>query len=644
MKTSGWTGRILRIDLSKRKATEESSSAYTPLFIGGRGVGVKLVFNEVGPETSPLDPGNRLVLSPGVLTGSSAPATARMKLTTVCPNGLLASSGIGGSVGFEIKQAGYDNVIIQGRLDEPFYLYINDDRIEFRDARHLWGKDTCQTEKAIKSAIGDPDVAVMSIGPAGENMVGFASIATGTFSTAGRGGFGAIMGSKNLKAIAVRGKRGIGIARMEEYLDLSLKLRNLIMAELFRETSVAEAASPRLNAAVSAKVREAVRLWTYGNWEGGVVDSDAEGYTVPPMELGKYVIGKVGCSGCPKYHYYLFDVPGVGIGAPKCNGLTSFGPGVWNSNQELVFEAATLCNRYGLDAVSTGNIVSFLMELSHRGIITEKDTDGVSMKRGDRKAILTTIEKIALQEGFGKLFLKGVLEAARAIGRGAEECAMQVKGIEMQQPSEFRAIHGMALANAVCTRDVHEAMPDIELRWFAGERERPSRLAQELYGNAEAIVCTGYQGKALLVWDYENRKIISDVLGICNRLFPWHIPSADIPARLLSLAIGADVSQDDLILVAQRVRTLERAQHVTRGIKRKDDTLPKRIFETSVPIGPYKGQRLDKVAFDKMVGEYYRLAGWDEDGIPVGETFHRLGLNEEWRTFQDRMSHTVPHA
>jgi aldehyde:ferredoxin oxidoreductase len=287
-----------------------------------------------------------------------------------------------------------------------------------------------------------------------------------------------------------------------------------------------------------------------------------------------------------------------------------------------------------LDFSSTGNIIGFLMDLYHRGIITEKDTDGIPMRRGDKDAVISTIHKIAQHEGFGKLFRDGVLQAAKTVGKGAEEYATHVKQLEMQA-YEYRAYKGVALAAAVASKDQLEALPVFEYgRYDPG---RPEEWAEELYGTKKAANPPSYEKKALSVWDFENRYAVMDMLGVCKFFLAILTPYLEIPAQLFSLATGVDTSEDELLRSAQRVRVLERAFDVMRGVRRKHDTLPKRMFEEAVPGGRFRGERLDKEKFDRMVDEYYALCGWDGDGIPTEETFNTFGLSSEWQAFQKKI-------
>lgn len=632
----GWAGRILRVDLSKKASSIEATDPYTP-FLSGRGINTKILFNEVDPKVSPLDPENRLVFGPGVLTGTPAPTASRVMVTTLCPHGILGSSGFGGFVGAEIRRAGYDNIIIQGKSDNPVYLYVHDDSVEIMDASKVWGKETLDTERLIRGEIGDPDVKVVCIGPAGEKLVSFACIRTGIQAAAGRGGTGTIMGSKNLKAIAVKGKRGIELAKLEEFL----KEANETSKMLLRHQKLQEQWIRMPPAAVDMNDSPNDRgLSTFGNWEDFNWDEiDARNFARGGYEFyNKYFVSRIGCSGCPIVRCYrICDDPEVGFGVAKCYALPMFTYRVWNRDWNVMNVAGHLCNNYGLDVLSTANIISFLMELYHRGIITEKDTDGIPMIRGDKNAIISTIHKIARQEGYGKLLKDGVLSAARKIGKGAEECAMHVKGLEMGL-NDYRGRKGTALAAAVLTKLGGGEYPRAENAWSSTKK-------------VQGTVYPGsYEEKALMVWESTKYSKVLDSIGMCKNFASWMaqdysergVRSLDIPAKLFSLATGVVTSSNDLLTAADRIHTLERAFDVMRGIRRKDDTLPKRIFEMAVPGGPLKGERLERAKFETMLDEYYALSGWDENGIPKEETFKKLGLSSEWQVFKKKMKKEAP--
>jgi len=623
----GWSGKMLRIDLSTMKSWVEDTEPYIPSFIGGKGLSVKIIYDELGPEIGPFDSENRICFSPGILSGTMAPAHSRMKITSVAPNGYLQNSGTGGYIPAEIKKAGYDNVIVQGKSEKPVYLYVNNENVEIRDATHIWGMDTQAAQRVIKEEIGDL-VKIACIGPAGENLVSISCIITGVGSVAGHGGLGAIMGAKNLKAIAFRGTGQVRIARPSEFLKLC-KETHLWM----RETPGMKAQSRE------GQGDKGLLEYSYQSGQGvlgNFEEKDASWDNIGDFGSGdefyaKYGSHQYGCYGCPVHHFHVFDIPGKCRGAVKCSGWYDFSGPVWVSDRKVIAQAFILCNSYGLDSASTGNAVSFLMELYHRGIISENDTDGIPMRRGDEKAIFAAIEKIAKQEGFGKLFRDGVWGAAKEIGKEAEECAVLVNK-QTLTIFEVRAFKSAALAATLGDGIVRFGGSVHELEW-GWDKERMEKEAQECYGSKEAAIPYSYEKKALSVWDNENRNTVIDMLGTCF----WVIQATtgtiklDIPVELLSLATGRDIGEEELLWAAQRVLTLERACKVRRG--RGRDRLPRRLFETAVPDGIFKGERLSEEKFEEMLDEYYSLRGWDENGVPKVETFMKFGLLSEWKIF-----------
>jgi aldehyde:ferredoxin oxidoreductase len=576
---------------------------------------------------APFDPENRIIFGPGVLTGTPVPTASRTTVTTLCPGGTMVSPNLGEYIGTEIRHAGYDNIIIQGKADKPVYLYLHDDIVEFRDAGNVWGKKIIETQQLIKKEIGNPDAAVACIGPAGENMVSFACVRSGIQATAGRGGAGAIMGSKNLKAIAVRGKHGIEIAKMTEFLESARETSQMLMSHPVLQTPVPKMSPLAMELNDSPNKRG---VSTFGNWE----DVDwgeigAENFV--PSEGGveyynKYYIARVGCNGCPISRCYrICDDPEAGIGAAKCTTQPLFTFRVWNRDWRVMQTAGHFCNDYGMDISSTGNVIAFLMELYHRGIITEKDTDGIPMKRGDKEAIISTIHKIARQEGIGRVFRDGVVAGAREISRGAEEYAMSVKGQELGL-HEFRGRRATTLVQVTSTKQGGGEYPHPETAWTIGTKRK------------EAVYPPSYEGKAEMVWKETNTYRMVDLLGVCKNYFSWAADRTMQPlAKLFSLATGVETSEEDLFFASQRLQVLERAFDVMHGIGRKDDVMPKRMYETVVSGGPFKGEKIEKDKFDSLLSEYYELCGWDDDGVPEKETFEKYDLESEWETFEGRL-------
>jgi len=626
-----WTDKILRVDLSNRKSWIEDTEPYKRQFIGGKGINVKIMYDEVGPEVGPFDPENLICLGPGALAGTLAPTHSRMKITSVSPNGFMNNSGLGGHLPAEIKLAGYDNVVIQGRASSPIYLFIKDDKVDFREAGHLLGLDTQETQRAIKSELSD-QVKVACIGPAGEKRVNSACIVAGPGSAAGRNGFGAIMGAKNLKAIAVRGTGQPTYQKQEEFSQACLETYHWLpdscgVTELQHKGGHGDK--------YSLDFFHDVWLLPLGNWvDYGTIadagtDPGAEAFYHEHAAKQQY-----GCRGCPVHHFHLFDLPGRAAGPTKCTQWESFSTMVWNKNRRLNVQANILCQLYGLDSTATCNAVAFLMDLYYQDIITEKDTDDVPMKRGDERAILTAIEKIGKQEGFGKLFNDGVLGAAREIGGDAEYCAMVVNAQELE-PFEYRAFKSWALAAATTDGSISHSIAYLDMNWVLS-REEAEKEAVKTYGSKKAAVPTEYDYKALIVHNQEIKTTAGDLIGACKWIWPWGIASLEVPAKLFSLACDLEMSEEDLKSAARRVLTLERAWRARKGLRRDD--MPGRLFEAPIPDGIFKGETLHRDGFDKMLGEYYQLHGWDEDGAPKEETFVEFDLAPELERFKAEMS------
>lgn len=634
----GWTGKILRIDLTEKKSVIEDGLSYTESFIGGRGINAKIIYDEIGKDVSPFDPENLICIGPGVLAGSPAPCSARSTITAMSPRGLLDSSGIGGFIGAEIKFAGYDHIIIQGKSDQPVYIYITNDAVDIKSANHLWGKDPWRTQQLIRQDLNDRDIQSLSIGQAGENLVHFACVLTGKLqSAAGRCGMGAIMGSKNLKAIAVRGKRGIAIAEPEKYLEACLNMHKFIRqsdAYISRRGCVTDKSYFKMYLQGGKFV---TGNWEDSNWLaegfGGLLEDPDKFWENEAQHLQPKGGQQPGCFGCPMYHETYFNIPAQhDIGRIKCVEWLLAGA-AWLKNRREVIEAAYLCDKYGLDVSSTGSCLSLLMELFQKGIISKEDTDGIPMKRGDISAVKYAIEKIAKQEGFGKFFRKGVVAGAQLIDRDADKYAMQIKGLELF-PVEIRIFKSIALLASVGKA---EQLSVIDY-YGADNAEAMQKLAEEAFGKKSIAIPNTYEDKAVLAVDSENRHCMGDILGICKTLIPWGpTQSFKTAAHLLSLATGQAYSQEDLSMAAKRTMLIERAFNAIKGIRRQDERPPQKLFKKSVADGKFKGEVLQTEQFEKMLSEYYQLRGCDQEGVPNKAIFEKVGLLSEWKVFNDRM-------
>jgi len=615
-------GTILRVDLSKDKISKEPTAPYAADFLGGRGINVKILYDGTPAGADPLDPASLLAFGAGPLCGTQVPG-GRVEVTAKSPEtGLLGTSNFGGFFGPELKYAGYDNIVITGKAEKPVYLWIYNDEVEIRDASHLWGKDTYATQYIIRSELG-PDFKIACIGPAGENLVHFATIQHELRHGAGRTGMGAVMGSKNLKAIAVRGTQGIVLADPGKFQDIAFEWQKEMRDHpVVREKQ--QYGVSRVQNAMHALANRA----------------PGEKVTVSPDEIYlKYRPKRSGCFGCLTQCHDLYPPEAQGGGAISC-ALYYGGSYVNNTKPELVLESALSSLRDGIDIVTAMKIIGWLMELYERGLITAKDTDGIPMERGNAQAAMGIFHKIVHREGIGNVLADGILPAAKRIGRSSEAYAYNVKGLpiyELDTPDEYISRKGEALAIAVSSRgdtmkarallglqdtsNVIEALHDKETadKYMAAYRERLKRVA----GSEKGIEHDEYVGKPELVIYSEDIIIIADCLSACKNCtrhlgYPF---TEEYQAALFSAGIGTETSADMLFDFARRVKNLERAYAIREGMTREMDSLPKEFMDQPVAEGEHKGSVLKSAEFEKMKDKYYALRGWDAaTGIPTRES------------------------
>jgi aldehyde:ferredoxin oxidoreductase len=620
----GWVGKILKINLTSQQAETESTEPYIDKYIGGRGIGVRLVYDHYVPGTDAFDPANPLIFSMGPLTGTAMPSSGRTDVTALSPmSNLRAKSNFGGYWGPEVKYAGFDHIVITGKSEKPCYLWIHDGKAEVRDATHIWGQDTFETQRTIQKELGDPEIKVVCIGPAGENLVRFACLITEVAGAAARTGMGAVMGSKNLKAIAVRGSGKVRVAKPDEMLNLSLDVNR----EIREHPACKELSNWGVVRFISMMYQ--LSFFPVGYFED-VHWEDIINNFGGPSYVERFQTKNVGCFACPVRCKNFLCVPEIGKGFTTCEPWSGFTGSVWNLDMDIFWEAITMANRLGLDSTEVSACIGLLMELNHEGIISEKDTDGIAMTRGGKEAILKTIEKVAFREGFGDILADGQKAFAEKIGKDAVEKLDIVKGLA-PHPYEFRAYHGSALMQAVGHRG--DPLPLrgslIEFEWHNAP-EWFQQVAKAQFGSEEAAIPSSYKGKALAGIISEHNERVADSLGICTwpyTLFIFH----DVTKawQFFQVVTGKDWDIERLLTTAERIRNLERMFDVRQGISRTDDCLPKKFFETPLSRGKYEGAILDRKEFEGMKDDYYKLRGWDiETGIPTREKLVELGLED----------------
>lgn len=624
----GWQGRILRVDLGSRRIQGEPLSERDRLqFIGGRGVNVRILFDETTQGVDAFDPANPLIFGSGPLTGTIAPGAGRFNVTGRSPLGFLGDTNAGGHWAPALKFAGYDHLVFTGCADSPVMLFIDDGKAELVDARELWGLDTWETQRRIRRTYKDHRIEVACIGPAGERRVRFASVRTGLKRSAARTGMGAVMGSKNLKAIAVRGSQGVKVARPAELMNAVRKCGHFVEAiALQRGFKAGDAAGTygflwwvhQKNSKLGVKHHQ---LANWDEWEK--LD--------PAIFHHKYRQKMLGCYSCPvqcmpRFRIDSGEMAGLYGEGPEFETVASFGSMCLNADLESILKAAELTNKLGLDCDSTGRTIGLAMELYEKGILTDRDI-GFPLRWGDSQAILHLVQAIADREGFGDVLAEGEVRAARQIGRGAEKYALHIKGLEFHE--SFRGSGaGHALGHSTSTRGSDHLRSS-----HHGEHALHPDDAQRFYGRADAADRTIYEHKEEQVIYNEYSSALADMLEVCKFFGHWSSPAcigADLFAEIFNAVTGADLSEQELMRAAERVYNVERAFIVREGVRRKDDYPPAREFDEPLPPGPWPrmpGMRLDRGEYDRLLSAYYRGHGWDlRDGIPLRPTLETLGL------------------
>ncbi|MGE5543199.1 MAG: aldehyde ferredoxin oxidoreductase family protein, partial [Bacillota bacterium] len=607
---TGYAGSILRIDLERKSWKVERLDREMAFgYIGGRGFNACRMFDEIPRGIDPLSPDNKLFLATGPLAGTLIPGS-RFNASAKSPQtGILGDSNAGGFFGPEMKFAGYDQIIIEGRCSELSYLVITPDGAQVRPAAHLAGLDVWETHDSIRRELGDPRVQVACAGPAAEAGVRFSGIFTNLARPAARTGMGLVMASKNLKAVAVRGTRPILVSDREAFLDV---LREIDKAIYSHEQYAPRCAmgTTRLLSGLNQLGCLATRHFRTGRFEMG---DEVSGERLAETWRTK---GKA-CFACTIPCSRFFEVkdgPFAGLRSegPEFEGLAGFSSRVGNGDIGVTLKAIDLCNKYGMDVISVSECISFTMECAEEGIISEKEADGLDLRWGNRDTILGLIQKIARREGFGDTLADGVRPAAARIGRGSERLAMHVKGLEVFQ-ADPRGLKAYALGFAVSSRggDHLRSEPSFE---FSEDREEAIRR----YGVPEAAFRLEYKGKGRVVKHYEEWSALADCLEVCkNTVVNMEVIPFDLAARLLKAATGLEFDAGDVQRACERVLNLEKCFNVREGLTRADDTLPARFL--TEPLGPECGPSSGSVVeLDPMLDEYYKSRGWDvRTGLPT---------------------------
>lgn len=606
----GYAGRILRIDLSSGAyKAEPLKEEIAKKYIGGIGLGMRLLTDNSKPGVNPLSPENPLVLATGPFSGTMAP-TGGNGHAFVSKSPLTGGVGEAKSHGFfgaELKRAGYDAVIFEGKSEKPVYVWIDDDNVQLMDAKHLWGKSPMETEDTIKEELGDYYIRVASIGPAGEKLSRVACIINDHTRAAGRTGMGAVMGSKNLKAIAVRGTKDVNVAKPEEFLEFVKMLHERMKGPA---TTKYRTLGTPLNVLVHNSLGALpTRNFTNATFEG------AEKVSGEYLNE-RFVARIIGCSSCAMRCEHIAVVPeGPYKGTTtrvEYEPLWAFGPHCGVDRLDAIIKAMDLCNYYGLDSLSAGNIVGFAMDCYEHGILTKKDTGGMDLSFGNAEAMVEILKQIGMREGLGDVLAEGVKGAAEKMGKGAEKYANHIKGLEMTG-YDIRGLKTAAVGYAVSFR--------------GADHNRHGAYGLDLKGTVDRFKFE--KGRSKMVIDIEDLYALIDSLIVCKFSRGVYYETFNDLANYYTLVTGIKVTPEEMRTAGERINNLGRLFNIREGLTRKDDHLPAKVMSTPVPDDTVsKGSYITQKELDFMLDDYYASRGWTEEGVPTLEKLKEIGLED----------------
>ncbi|MBI4284302.1 MAG: hypothetical protein HY670_00155 [Chloroflexi bacterium] len=639
MLNGGWAGTTLEVDLSTGKIERrELEPALAAGYLGGKGTNARLLWERVPPEVGAFSPENLFIIGAGVLTGTLVPGANRTCITYKSPvTGIHCYSSLGGFFGTELKRAGYDTVVITGKAPSPVYLWIEDDRVAIREAKHLWGKDTRETQEILHRELKTNSSQIMCIGLAGENKVFGASVEHAIGASASRGGSGAVMGDKNLKAVVVSGTRDVRIANPVRLFDLCQHIINRTektRKDVFEKTAYAVA-------------QFLLRIGAFGNWAATIPPELQAEINGSGDKLQKFIDrakGRdVGCANCVLRCRQSYPNADGSHSFFKCQSWNSLMTATQIIDGDFAVAAKNMCEKYGLDVSTMANLIGFATDLYQRGILTREDTDGLHLEPKNAELAFTLIDKIARREGFGDVLANGVYRAAKQIGRGAEEFAYTSKKLEKDVSMNVMQVPRMALITAmndkgdasrldnitysqVFPRSRAEKEAYLKEGWFG----YPPEFEKYLLADFEPAAAKDYEWLGQFAAYDLAQYSLADSLGICwYWLQFWRYPAINsraLLADLVATTTGMDIDEAGATEIARRIVNLVRGYNVREGLRRKDDKVPEFAFtRPPPPARPYP--ILDRALFNKWLDRYYEIEGWTSDGIPTGETLDSLGLD-----------------
>jgi len=606
-----YKGKIAQIDLrTERICIEELKEEVARKYLGGKGLGAYLLYRSLNPHTDPYDPNNKLIFITGPLTGTTFPAVSRSAVITRSPmTGTFLDSYCGGFIGPHMKYAGYDALIITGKAKSPVYVMVDDGEISIKNAGHLWGRSTSETENRLKDELKHEKkgrISVASIGQAGERLVRFSNIENDR-RTYGRGGAGAVMGSKNLKAVVIRGNSKIKIADEKGFQEVIKRCQQKIAQHPLTKR---DGVFPKMGTMMTVDLTQETGTFPTKNWQENTFEYATE---INGDAFLQHKVRPRACFACPigcsrDLKASLGEVEYITEG-PDYETIFAFGSNCEIKDAKVIIAADQLCDDYGMDTISCGGVIGFAMECFEKGLITRKETGGIDLSFGNGQAVIEAVHLIAKKEGIGQILSEGVKIASEKI-KGSSAFAMHVKGLDLPG-YDPRGMKGQGLTYALSDRGACHV--------------RSNTLRTELLGIPQPIDRYAYEGKAQMVRDLQLNYATYDCLIAC--LFGAFAISLDDYAEALQTLTGWAITPAELRLIAERAWNLTRLLNVREGFTRKDDTLPERLFTLASTKGPSKGQMVDRSAFEKMLDEYYQIVGWDKvTGIPTKEKLMELGI------------------
>ncbi|MHC4758372.1 MAG: aldehyde ferredoxin oxidoreductase family protein [Planctomycetota bacterium] len=596
---SGYCGQFLRINLRTQTIKKEKlDMELARKFIGGRGLGSYILSQEISSTVEAFSPENKIIVATGPLTGTQAPASGRHMVVTKSPlTGTIASSNSGGFWGAELKKAGYDMIILEDKSEKPCYIFINDDSVEIRDAEKYWGKLVSETTDNLLEDVNEPKARVMTIGPAGEKMSLVAAIMNDKYRAAGRSGVGAVMGSKNLKAIVVRGTGKLEPADPDAMKEILKNARKKI-----KEHPVTSQGLPTYGTAVLVNIINESGVYPTNNFQKAYFETADK---VSGETLAKeYLVKNTACYGCPIACGRLSRLENVESEGPEYETIWAYSANCGIDDLPAVIRANNWCNEYGMDTISAGATIACAMELYEKGLIKPEEVDGPPLEFGSSEAIVEWTRKMGASEGFGAKLTLGSYRLAESYG--VPELSMSVKKQELPA-YDPRGIQGQGLQFATSNR--------------GGCHVRGYLISPEILGVPQQLDRFSIEGKAVWVKAFQDLTAVIDSLGLC--LFTSFALGAEDYLAMYCSITGEDLSLEEFLAVGDRIWNLERMFNLSAGVKPDQDKLPKRLLKEPIPEGPSKGHvhRLSE-----LLPQYYKERGWSEKGIPTDGKLAGLGI------------------